>query len=160
MAGAVDAIDNFGMVGWACTDDRVRAGQIRVEVDGVPLAVFFPNDFRRDLAAAGWAKGYCSLDVSFPKAIALFESARVEVWNVDSATRISKPNLIIEPAIRKIDRYAFEDPSDACSANPTAVSISGETQITDGVVVFPWGHELSAERITGDAELVYFDQAE
>ena len=75
MVGSIDRLDNFGMAGWACSDDGKKACRMRLDVDGVPTYLFIPMEFRPDLAKAGWANGYCSVNVNFPQIIALIKPA-------------------------------------------------------------------------------------
>ncbi len=156
MPGAVDWIDNFRLVGWACSEDGKNVSRLRVDVDGVPSYVFIPRDYRADLARAGWVGGYCSLDITFPHVLGPFKAVRVEVWNEDTKTCLKVANLV--PAISIPTKYMFTPPIDVASAHPIITRFDGDISITEGISVYPSTDVLKAERITGDAKIISLHQ--
>jgi hypothetical protein len=158
MAGTVDRIDNFGLAGWACTDDGAKACRMRVDVNGTPAYVFIPTDFRPDLAKAGWAHGYCSVEAGFPKILGLFEPASVEVWNEETNTLLTKKGLMIEAAIKRSGRYKFMEPTNVASTCPVVVTYEGDVCVVHGIAVYPSNRELEPTLISGDASVVSFKQ--
>src|ERR1700726_3848818 len=93
MAGSIDLIDNFGMVGWACSDDGKSPCRLRLDVNGVPVSTFMPTDYRPDLAAAGWAEGRCSIIIRFLEPLTTSAAVSVEVWNDETGELLTRPGL-------------------------------------------------------------------
>jgi hypothetical protein len=156
MVGSIDRLDNFGMAGWTCSDDGKKACRMRLDVDGVPTFLFIPREFRPDLAKAGWANGYCSVNVNFPKVLALLKPARVEVWNEETGSLLSRGAVVLDPAIKNSGKYRFEEAAFAASAAPLGIEHDGDICVVHGIASTE--RELKPQLIYGDAEVLSFEQ--
>jgi hypothetical protein len=147
MAGRIDAITNSVMAGWACTDDGSKSCQIRVDINGVPTYFFTPVDYRPDLAAAGLVDGYCSLSVKFPTPVALLEGVEVQVWNVETGQRLTKPGLMLEPTVKNVIKDASA-PASGPGASDAMLAIAGPKKLDQPVAA------TSAELTSSYAQLI------